>query len=143
MTVGEYLNVASVAAFQPIPGMDIYAASKAYVLSLSESLSEQLRGTGVSVTALCPGVTRTRSTEQLADALPFLLVSSPEEVAEEGFEAVMAREAIPDPRSPQQNRRHVVTVATADDHTADWRYYFPVVTRSRDKPVELIPLNAG
>ena len=99
---GRILNVASVAAFQPIPGMDIYAASKAYVLSLSESLSEQLRGTGVSVTVLCPGVTRTRSTEQLADVLPSLLVSSPEEVAEEGFEALMARETIRIPGAPNK-----------------------------------------
>ena len=53
-------------------------------------------------TALCPGVTRTRSTEQLADALPSLLVSSPEEVAEEGFEAVMAREAIRIPGAPNK-----------------------------------------
>lgn len=52
---GGVLNVASVAAFQPGPFMAVYYASKAYVLSLSEALSEELRGTGVTVTALCPG----------------------------------------------------------------------------------------
>ena len=54
---GRILNVASTAAFQPGPLMAVYYASKAYVLSLSEALAEEMRGTGVSVTALCPGPT--------------------------------------------------------------------------------------
>ena len=54
---GGILNVASTAAFQPGPGMAVYYASKAYVLHLSEALSEELRGSGVTVTALCPGPT--------------------------------------------------------------------------------------
>ncbi|MFN2369794.1 MAG: SDR family NAD(P)-dependent oxidoreductase [Candidatus Krumholzibacteriia bacterium] len=53
------LNVASTAAFQPGPLMAAYFASKAYVLSFSEALHEELRGTGVTVTAFCPGPTRT------------------------------------------------------------------------------------
>jgi short-subunit dehydrogenase len=57
---GRILNVASTAAFQPGPMMAIYYASKAYVLFLSEALSNELRGTGVTVTALCPGPTRTQ-----------------------------------------------------------------------------------
>jgi short-subunit dehydrogenase len=56
---GRVLNVASTAAFFPGPLMAVYYASKAYVLSFSEALREELRGTGVGVTALCPGVTRT------------------------------------------------------------------------------------
>ena len=56
---GRVLNVASIAAFQPIPSLATYAATKAYVLSLTESLSEELRGTGVTLTALCPGITAT------------------------------------------------------------------------------------
>jgi short-subunit dehydrogenase len=56
---GRVLNVASTAAFQPGPFMAVYYASKAYVLSLSEALAEELRGTGVTVTCLCPGVTKT------------------------------------------------------------------------------------
>lgn len=55
---GGLLNVASTAAFQPGPGMAVYYASKAYVLRFSEALAEELRGTGVTVTALCPGPTR-------------------------------------------------------------------------------------
>jgi hypothetical protein len=56
---GEILNVASVASFQPGPMMAVYYASKAYVLSFSEALSSELSGTGVTVTALCPGPTAT------------------------------------------------------------------------------------
>ena len=56
---GGILNVASTAAFQPGPGMAVYYATKAYVLSLSEALAEELAGTGVTVTASCPGPTTT------------------------------------------------------------------------------------
>jgi short-subunit dehydrogenase len=56
---GKILNVASTAAFQPGPMMATYYASKAYVLSFSEALSEELKGTGVTVTAFCPGPTAT------------------------------------------------------------------------------------
>jgi hypothetical protein len=56
---GRVMNVASTAAFMPGPLMSVYYASKAYVLSLSEAISEELKGTGVSVTALCPGPTET------------------------------------------------------------------------------------
>jgi short-subunit dehydrogenase len=52
---GVILNVASAAAFQPTPFMATYGASKAFVLSFSEALAEELRGAGVTVTALCPG----------------------------------------------------------------------------------------
>ena len=56
---GTIINVASTAAFQPVPWMATYAATKAFVLSFSEALSTELQGTGVSVLALCPGPTRT------------------------------------------------------------------------------------
>jgi short-subunit dehydrogenase len=56
---GRILNVASTAAFQPGPLMAVYYASKAYVLSFSEAIAEELRGTGVTVSALCPGPTAT------------------------------------------------------------------------------------
>lgn len=54
---GRVLNVASTAAFQPGPLMAVYYATKAYVLSFSEALAEETRGSGVTVTALCPGPT--------------------------------------------------------------------------------------
>jgi len=55
---GRILNVASTAAFQPGPLMAVYYASKAYVLSFSEALANELKGTGVGVSVLCPGPTR-------------------------------------------------------------------------------------
>jgi hypothetical protein len=60
---GYLLNVSSVASFQPAPKLAVYAATKAYVTSLTESLHEEVRGTGVKVTALCPGLTRTEFQE--------------------------------------------------------------------------------
>lgn len=56
---GQVLNVASTAAFQPGPFMAVYYATKAYVLSLTEALAEETRGTGVTVSCLCPGPTQT------------------------------------------------------------------------------------
>ena len=56
---GAILNVASTAAFQPGPGMAVYFATKAYVLSFTEALHEEFRGSGIRVTALCPGPTAT------------------------------------------------------------------------------------
>lgn len=67
---GIVINVASTAAFQPVPWMATYGATKAFVLSFSEALAEELRGTGVTITALCPGPTRTefQSVAHNADA---------------------------------------------------------------------------
>lgn len=59
---GGVINVASTAAFQPLPYMAGYAATKAYVLAFTEGLAGELRGTGVRATALCPGATRTEFT---------------------------------------------------------------------------------
>ena len=56
---GRVLLVASTASFQPGPRMAVYFATKAYVLSLGEALAYELRGTGVTVTTLCPGATAT------------------------------------------------------------------------------------
>lgn len=97
---GRILNVASLAGYQAVPGMAAYAATKAYLLSLSEALSEELRGTGVSVTALCPGLTRTGLASQLttritaAERLEDLAAADPAEVAREGIEAVLRNEAV-------------------------------------------------
>jgi len=56
---GKVLNVASTAAFQPGPFMAVYYATKAYLLSFTEALAEELEGTGVTVTCLCPGPVKT------------------------------------------------------------------------------------
>ncbi len=57
---GRILNLGSTGSFAPCPYSVVYCATKAYVLSFSEGLAEELRGTGVTVTALCPGATRTQ-----------------------------------------------------------------------------------
>ncbi|WP_137145255.1 SDR family oxidoreductase [Mycolicibacterium sp. CR10] len=56
---GVVINVASTAAFQPTPGMAVYGATKAFVLSFTEALWQECRGTGITVLALCPGATET------------------------------------------------------------------------------------
>ena len=64
---GKILNMASLAAFQPGPLMSIYYASKSYMLSFSEAIANELKGTGVSVTALCPGPTKTAFQETVSE----------------------------------------------------------------------------
>jgi short-subunit dehydrogenase len=97
---GRVLNVASIAAFQPVPTLASYAASKAYVLSLTESLSQELKDTGVTVTALCPGITATHMLAAATQAnpqltrLPGFLIASVGEVARQGFEACMRGDVI-------------------------------------------------
>ncbi|MCA1010135.1 SDR family NAD(P)-dependent oxidoreductase [Halobacillus halophilus] len=81
------INVASTAAFQPGPKMAVYYASKAYVLSFSEALVEELRGTGITVSTLCPGATDT-DFFKTAKAEHTKLVNStmsPVDVAKAGF----------------------------------------------------------
>jgi uncharacterized protein len=56
---GYILNISSTSAFQPVPTLNIYAATKAYVLNFGEAINAELKGTGVSVTTLCPGNTKT------------------------------------------------------------------------------------
>ncbi len=97
---GRVLNVASIAAFQPVPTLAAYAATKAYVLSLTESLAEEFKGTGVTMTALCPGITATNmlagaqgANERLGQ-LPGFLIGDVDDVARQGFEACMKGEVI-------------------------------------------------
>ena len=98
---GRILNLASTAAFQPGPLMAVYYATKAYVLSFSEALAEELRNTGVTVTALCPGPTRTgfATAARVTHSRLFTLFGSADaaDVAEFGFQAMMdgQRVAIP------------------------------------------------
>lgn len=96
---GRVLNVASIAAFQPVPSLATYAATKAYVLSLTESLSEELKNTGVSVSALCPGITATNmmsTTQQNSPELklPDVFIGDAAQVAAEGFKACMKGDVI-------------------------------------------------
>jgi hypothetical protein len=94
---GGVLNVASTAAFQPLPGQTGYGACKAFVLSYTRGLGGELRGTGVAATAVCPGPVHTGFGEaggfELADAeqsLPSFMWESPESVARAALDALAA-----------------------------------------------------
>ncbi|MFK8025507.1 MAG: SDR family NAD(P)-dependent oxidoreductase [Ilumatobacter sp.] len=96
---GYLLNVSSIASFQAAPGLAVYAATKAYVTSLSEALHEEMRGTGVHVTALCPGLTKTEfqeksNTSNLEGAFPDAMWTSAESVARAGLDGVAKNRAI-------------------------------------------------
>ena len=92
---GRVMLVASTAAFQPGPGMAVYCATKAYVLSFGEAIAYELRGTGVTVTTLCPGATRTNfsqvasmeGTSLFNSRLPVMTAA---EVARLGVRAMLA-----------------------------------------------------
>lgn len=90
---GYLINVSSIAGFQAAPGLAVYAASKAYVTSLSEALHAEVAAVGVHVTALCPGLTRTEfqrvsNTESYVDRFPGFAWSSVDSVAETGLRDV-------------------------------------------------------
>lgn len=91
---GAAINVASTAAFQPLPGSATYAASKAFVLNFTEALHQELKGTGVTATALCPGPVRTGFMDaagiERAESAPDFVWMSAEDVAEEAVKAAEA-----------------------------------------------------
>ena len=96
---GWICNVSSVVGFQPAPNLTVYAATKAFVTSFTEGLHEELRGTGVSATVLCPGLTRTEfqsvssSQGQTRDYPEFAWMSA-DEVASVGLADTAARIAV-------------------------------------------------
>ena len=89
---GRILNVASTAAFQALPGLAVYAATKAYVLSFSEALHSELENTGVTVTCLCPGATDTEfaAIAGMNEARLFRRAMNSAEVARRGYAATIA-----------------------------------------------------
>jgi short-subunit dehydrogenase len=95
---GRVLNVASTAAFQPGPLMAVYYASKAYVLSLSEALSNETAGTGVTVTCLCPGPTHTgfqdRAQMRRSRLFSTMSVMPARDVAQAGLDGMLAGRAV-------------------------------------------------
>jgi uncharacterized protein len=98
---GKILNVASTAAFQPGPLMAVYYASKAYVLSFSEALANELEGTGVTVTVLCPGPTASGFQERAAMQESKLVqkggmvpMMTSEDVAAQGYQATKRGQSV-------------------------------------------------
>ena len=93
---GKILNLGSIASFMPGPLMSVYYATKSYVLSFTEALSEELKGTGVSVTALCPGPTDTGFEENANLTTTGLFqkckTTTAEKVAKDGYRALMRKQ---------------------------------------------------
>lgn len=93
---GKILNLSSLAAFQPGPLMSLYYASKAYILSFSEAIANELKGTGVTVTALCPGQTKTCFQEAVSNGIEEsssenkinFNLACPKKVAKYGYKAM-------------------------------------------------------
>lgn len=108
---GGILNVGSVAGFLPGPGMAVYYATKAYVLSFSQALHHELQPFGVRVTVLCPGPVPTEFQARAgvsSTTFPRLLARSAERVADEGYRGLRDGRAVVVPGGPNK----VVTVLT-------------------------------
>lgn len=106
---GGVLNVASTAAFQPLPGQAGYGGAKAFVLSYTRALAAELRGTGVSATALCPGPVDTAfgkeagfDHEEATDALPSFMWEEAADVARGGIDALAAGRTVVIPGAANQ-----------------------------------------
>jgi uncharacterized protein len=111
---GGLLNVASVAAFLPGPGMAVYYASKAYVLSFTEALHRELAARGVRVTVLCPGPVPTEFQARAGISMrdfPSILTRSAEQVAAAGYRGLMAGRRVVVPGLP--NKLAVLAVRLA------------------------------
>ena len=98
---GAVLNVASMGAFGPVPGQASYGAAKAFVLSYTEALRGELRGSGVRATALCPGPVKTGfgetagiSDEDAEAALPQIMWKTAEEVANAAIDGLAAGKGV-------------------------------------------------
>jgi hypothetical protein len=95
---GKIMNVASTAAFQPGPLMAVYYATKAYVLSFSEAIADELRSSGVQVTCFCPGATLTefqkRAETENSRLFKQLAPMDAKTVAEDGYRALMAGKSL-------------------------------------------------
>jgi hypothetical protein len=102
---GRVLNVASTAAFQPGPFMAVYYASKSFVLSFSNALAEELKDTGVTVTCLCPGPTKTEFEEEsgMGETLMFKYSAmAAGEVAKAGYEGMREGKLMVIPGAPNK-----------------------------------------
>ena len=95
---GKICTIASTAGFRPGPLMAVYFATKAYVLSFSEALAEEVRGTGVSVTTVCPGATKTDFTKtaglDASQFFKFKKMALPADVAAYGYKHLMRGDGV-------------------------------------------------
>jgi hypothetical protein len=126
---GAVLNTASTAAFQPLPGQAGYGASKAFVLSYGRALGAELRGTGVSVTTLCPGPVETGfaesagiSDDEAAESLPKFMWVPAADVAKAAIEGLAAGRPVVIPGAANR-------VAAALAHLAPKALILPLVAQ--------------
>jgi uncharacterized protein len=125
---GAVLNVASTAAFQPLPGQAGYSASKAFVLAYSRAVHTELQGTGVTMTVLCPGPVETEFgakagiSDDQAKALPKIMWVPAEEVARVGIEGMAAGRAVVIPGAANR-------VGAVFAHLTPRRLLLPILAR--------------
>jgi short-subunit dehydrogenase len=91
---GEIINVASMASFQPIPYMSIYAATKAFILSFTEGLHEEYKEKGIHIMAVCPGNTETEFFNTAPDSIKVGKMRSSKQVIETTFNAISKRKSV-------------------------------------------------
>ncbi len=127
---GAVLNVASVGGFGPVPGQATYGASKAFVLSYTDAMSEELRGTGVTAATLCPGPVRTGFGEQAGipdeeaeKSLPKFLWKEPDEVARIAVDGLASGKRVIVPGAPNR-------VAAVINHHLPRRLLLSMVARN-------------
>jgi short-subunit dehydrogenase len=94
---GKVVNIGSIASFMPTPNFAVYGASKAFVLSFSEGIAEELRGTGVTVTCVCPGMTETKMlshAEGMEKYIPSFLKADPMVLTSQAYKACMKGDVV-------------------------------------------------
>lgn len=94
---GAIVNVGSVASFMPTPQFTVYGASKAFVLSFTEGLSQELKGTGVTATCVCPGFTKTNMLSQghgVENYIPAFMKATPSELTNQAYNAIGKGEVV-------------------------------------------------
>jgi short-subunit dehydrogenase len=126
---GAVLNVASTAAFQPLPGQAAYGAAKAFVLSYSHALQGELRDTGVTVTTLCPGPVKTEfaetagfTEEQAEGSLPKIMWLAAAQVAQAAIEGLAQGRPVVIPGAANR-------VAAQIARNAPRRFLVPILAR--------------
>ncbi|GAA6183020.1 SDR family NAD(P)-dependent oxidoreductase [Aliiglaciecola sp. NS0011-25] len=94
---GRIVNVGSIASFMPTPSFSAYGASKAFVLSFSEGISEDLKGTGVTVTCVCPGITETKmlsGAHGVEQYIPSFLKAQPDSLTNDAYKAMIKGDVV-------------------------------------------------
>jgi short-subunit dehydrogenase len=127
---GAVLNVASVGAFGPVPGQATYGAAKGFVLSYTDAISEELRGTGVTAATLCPGPVRTGfgegvgiPDEEAEKSLPKFLWKEPGDVARIAVDGLASGKRVIVPGAPNR-------IASILNHHLPRRLLLPMVARN-------------